>query len=76
MKNVTFHIAIHFGGNTEYWNSSAIADDCAVGLIENAQPFDSEEDANSYIIETCLPFAEAKGWEVSFSVEAADWNEE
>jgi hypothetical protein len=65
----TFIIAISFGQNTEYWNSSLVNDDKTTQHIDSAEGFDSEDDAQYTIDNFVKPFAEKKDWNVSFSIE-------
>lgn len=62
-------ISINFGSSTEYWNSSAIADDCTVKLIDSAEGFDTEDEAESILEEVVIPHGHRKGWNVKFHID-------
>jgi hypothetical protein len=65
-------ISYSFGDNTEYWNSSLIADEFSSKLIENAEGFETEQEAKKVLEETVKPYAEAKEWNVSFSIDEVE----
>ncbi len=69
MKTTYYVITIMYGQNTEYWNSSLIADDYTVKEIENAEGFGSIEAAEKELENTVKPYGDAKGWNVAYFIE-------
>lgn len=69
MSKTNFVIEISFGdNNTEYWNSSLINDDFVTKNIDNAEGFDTEEEASTILKDIVIPHANNKKWNVSLSI--------
>ena len=64
-----FIIAISFEQTTEYYNSSLVNDDRTTQHKDSAECFESLEDAQHTLKNHVKPFAEKKGWNVSFSID-------
>ena len=64
-------IAISFGQNTEYWNSSLVNDEFTTKNAENAEGFGSKEAAEKELENAVKPYANSKKWNVSYSIDEA-----
>jgi hypothetical protein len=62
-------ISYSFGDNSEYWNSFLSNDENSTKQIDQAEGFETEEEAKKVLEETVKHYAEAKGWNVSFSID-------
>ena len=68
METTYYVIAICFGHNTEYWNSSLVNDENTTSNIENAEGFETIESANKELENAVKPFGNKKGWYVSYRI--------
>lgn len=69
MEATYYVIAIMYGQNTEYWNSSLRADNYTVKMIENAEGFGSVKAAEKELENAVKPFVIEKGWNVTYSID-------
>lgn len=69
MKTKFYLIAISFGQNTEYWNSSFINDEYTTKNPESAEGFETMEEAENALENFVKPYGLKKGWNVSFSID-------
>ena len=71
MKTTYYVIAISFGQNTEYWNSSLVNNENTTKNSENAEGFETIEAAQKELENAVKPFGIEKGWNVSYSIDEA-----
>lgn len=65
----TYHvIAISFGQNTEYWNSSLVNDENTTKNAESAEGFETKELAENALENFVKPYGILKGWNVTYSI--------
>ena len=68
MGTTYYVIAICFGNNTEYWNSSLVNDENTTINIENAECFETIEAANKELKNAVKPFGHKKCWYVDYHI--------
>ena len=71
MGTTYYVIAISFGQNTEYWNSSLVNDEFTTKNSENAEGFGSKEAAEKELENAVKPYGNSKSWNVSYSIDEA-----
>ena len=69
MEATYYVIAISYGQNTEYWNSSLVNDECTTKNIEGAEGFETIEAAQKELENSVKPLGIEKGWNVSYSID-------
>jgi hypothetical protein len=69
MENTYYVIAISFGQNTEYWNSSLVNDGNTTKNAESAEGFETNELAETSLENFVKPYGISKGWNVTYSVD-------
>jgi hypothetical protein len=69
MKTTYYVIAISYGQNTEYWNSSLVNDENTTENPEGAEGFETIVAAQKELENAVKPFGIEKGWNVSYSID-------
>ena len=69
METTYYVIAIYFGQNTEYWNSSLVNDENTTKNAESAEGFETKELAENALENFVKPYAISKGWNVTYSID-------
>ena len=69
METTYYVIAISFGQNTEYWNSSLVNDENTAKNAESAEGFKTTELAENALENFVKPFGIEKSWNVSYSID-------
>ena len=69
METTYYVIAISFGQNTEYWNSSLVNDENTTKNAESAEGFETKELAENALENFVKPYGISKGWNVTYSID-------
>ena len=69
MKTTYYVIAISFGQNTEYWNSSLVNNENTTKNSENAEGFETIKAAKKELETAVKPYGISKGWDVTYSID-------
>ena len=69
MKKTYYVIAIMYGENTEYWNSSLVNDENTTNYAEYAEGFESIKAAKKELVTAVKPYGISKGWDVTYSID-------
>ncbi len=69
MEKTYYVIAICFGQNTEYWNSSFVNDENTTKNSEDAEGFDTKELAKTALENFVKPYGISKDWNVAYLID-------